>query len=301
MQKAKVIFNLEGVDLYIQCSKGEKMRSICQKYSTKIKQDLDSLLFLYGGNQLNLDLTFDAQASSMDKNNNEMRVLVYAVEEKKFTCPKCGGKIKFDTEIIDEVIASYNEIKETINGIKSQIENAIKNSMASAMNSQLKNINKMLDMINQDISKNNEKLKNFKPIEKESPPIFTIRSSCDENKCLESKSLQHGERTQIWSFEPNKKSQIFELEKSTKNGYYLIKNHFSGYYVGMDGSGIFMKRKNENSQNFKFIDCKNGFYIIENESGFVVDLGNWKTDNGNIISSSGKSGSSAQQWKLVLL
>ena len=62
-----------------------------------------------------------------------------------------------------------------------------------------------------------------------------------------------------------------------------------------------MRKKSETLQNFKFIDCKNGFYIIENESGYVADLGNWITDNGNVVSSCGKSGSSAQQWKLVLL
>ena len=46
---------------------------------------------------------------------------------------------------------------------------------------------------------------------------------------------------------------------------------------------------------------KNGFYIIENETGFVLDLSNWKTDNGNFVGPCSKNESSAQQWKLVLL
>ena len=69
----------------------------------------------------------------------------------------------------------------------------------------------------------------------------------------------------------------------------------------MENGIINLKRKSETLQNFKFIDCKNGFYIIENEIGFVVDLGNWNTTNGNVVSLCGKNGSSAQQWKLVLL
>ena len=137
-----------------------------------------------------------------------------------------------------------------------------------------------------------------------SKPLFTIRSSCNENKCIDTKSLSYNENTQIWDYIPNNKNQIFELEKGSKNGFYFIKNHYSGYYLGMDkddGLKICMRKKSETLQNFKFIDCKNGFYIIENESGYVADLGNWITDNGNAVSSCGKSGSSAQQWKLVLL
>ena len=61
------------------------------------------------------------------------------------------------------------------------------------------------------------------------------------------------------------------------------------------------KKKGENHQNFKFIDCKNGYYIIENETGLVLDLGNWNTNDGNFVGPCGKNGSGAQQWKLVLL
>ena len=49
MTEAKVIFNLEGIDVTIQCSKNEKMKDICQKYVNKINKNINSLIFLYGG------------------------------------------------------------------------------------------------------------------------------------------------------------------------------------------------------------------------------------------------------------
>ena len=102
--KANVIFTLDGVDLTVQCSPEDKMRDICLKYVTKIGANLDSLLFLYGGNKLNFDLRFIDQASLIDKENNKMRVLVYTNEEDGFICPKCGEKIKLNTEKIDDII-----------------------------------------------------------------------------------------------------------------------------------------------------------------------------------------------------
>ena len=76
MSKVNVIFSLDGVNLVIQCTTNEKLKDICQKYSAKIKKDLNSLLFLYEGNELNLESSFKDQANLIDKNNNEMKILV---------------------------------------------------------------------------------------------------------------------------------------------------------------------------------------------------------------------------------
>ena len=80
MFKANVVFTLEGANLTIQCSKSEKMRDICERFASKSEKNINSLIFLYGGGQLNLDLTFEEHANSMDKANNEMKVLVYLNE-----------------------------------------------------------------------------------------------------------------------------------------------------------------------------------------------------------------------------
>ena len=139
------------------------MRDICLKYVAKIGANLNSLWFLYGGNQLNFNLRFKEQASLIDKENNKMRVLVYTNEEVGFICPKSGEKIKLNTEKIDNIISSNNNIKDNIIGIKAQIENIInsKNSSLNLINIQLKNINILLNTINEDIKKNNEKLNNL--------------------------------------------------------------------------------------------------------------------------------------------
>ena len=161
MEEAKIIFTLDGIDLTMQCSIEDKMKDICQKYSTKVGINMNLLVFLYGGNQVNFELTFKDQASSLDKANNQMKILVYKNENNDFKCPKCGENIKLNSEIVDDIIISNNNIRDTINGIKFQLENIVKNSQINMMNIQLKNINIILNSLNEEIKKINQKLKNF--------------------------------------------------------------------------------------------------------------------------------------------
>ena len=88
MTKASVIFNFQGNDILIQCSQEEKMKDICQKFATKIERNVNSLVFLYGGRNLNFQLSFLDQANIIDKERNEMKVLVYKNESDEFLCPK---------------------------------------------------------------------------------------------------------------------------------------------------------------------------------------------------------------------
>ena len=104
MSEAKIIFNLEGINITIQCSIEDKIKDICQKYATKIDSNINSLLFLYGGNQMNMELKFKEQANSIDINNKEMNVLVYKKDNDDFICPHCNNKIKLNTEKIDNII-----------------------------------------------------------------------------------------------------------------------------------------------------------------------------------------------------
>ena len=163
MSNANVAFTFEGRNVTIQCSQNEKMRIICQRYSTKIGINLNSLLFLYGGNQLNLDLSFNEHANSIDKKNNVMNILVYKNESNDFVCPKCGEKIKFNVEKFNNIILSNDKIKEAIKGIIFQIDNIINNRTISIsnINIQLKNMNIVLNTIKEDIKKNNAKFKSL--------------------------------------------------------------------------------------------------------------------------------------------
>ena len=161
MSAAKIIFDLNDIKVSIQCSQEDKIKDICQKYATKIKSNINSLLFLYGGNQINMELKFKEQANLIDINNKEMNVLVYKKGNDDFICPHCNKKIKLNTENIDDIILINNNIKDIINGIKFTIDNIIKLSINNNISFQLKNINIILDTINENMNKNNEKLKNL--------------------------------------------------------------------------------------------------------------------------------------------
>ena len=52
---AEVVFIYEGKSIIIQCSLNEKMEDICNSLSSKIKVDINLLIFLYGGSILNLE------------------------------------------------------------------------------------------------------------------------------------------------------------------------------------------------------------------------------------------------------
>ena len=138
MSEANTIFYFEGREVIIQCSKNEKMKDICQRYANKINININSLIFLYGENQLNFNLNFNEQVNIIDKQKNEMKVLVYKNENNEYICPKCGEKIKLNIKEIDDIILSINNIKDAINGTKSLIENIIRISSDNSMNNQLK-------------------------------------------------------------------------------------------------------------------------------------------------------------------
>ena len=157
MSEAKIIFNLEGTNLIIQCNQEDKIIDICKKYAIKINNNINSLIFLYGGNQMNMELKFKEQINSIDRNNNEMKVLVYKKELEDFICSKCGEKINIDK--IKDIILYNNNIKDTINGIKYNIDNLINISTNNIISIQLKNINTLLNNINEDINKSNTKIK----------------------------------------------------------------------------------------------------------------------------------------------
>ena len=59
------------------------MRDICKKYANEIDKDINSLLFLYEGNQINFESSFNSQANHKDKINNEMKIFVCQKSKKK--------------------------------------------------------------------------------------------------------------------------------------------------------------------------------------------------------------------------
>ena len=89
---AKAFFLFNGKELEIQCTKEDKMKDICNRFAIKIDTNINSLLFIYGGNKINYELTFKQQANSMDNNTNLMKILVYKNDNDGLKCQKCGKK-----------------------------------------------------------------------------------------------------------------------------------------------------------------------------------------------------------------
>lgn len=159
MSKANAIFILDGINIIIQCTKEEKMKNICQRYSTKIQKNINSLIFMYGGNKLNLESNFYSIANSIDKGNNEVKILVYKIDNNnECLCPKCGEKIILNKEKIDDIILSNNNIKEAINGVKIMLDN----------------INNVFNKINEDIKQQNIMLKQIEHVKKLRDDIYNM-------------------------------------------------------------------------------------------------------------------------------
>ena len=118
----QVIFIYDGSNTPILCSGTETMQDICLKFSLKIQKDLKDLIFLYGGEYINFNLTYEQICTKIDKEENKMNILVYnknstiiknnnsIKNSKDIICPKCEEicRIKFDNYKIKLFDCKYN-------------------------------------------------------------------------------------------------------------------------------------------------------------------------------------------------
>ena len=144
---ATTIYVYNGVSTSIQCSKDQKMKYICDKYCNKINENINSLLFLYGGNKLNLDKKYVEYTKE-----NKITILVYKNDNE--ICPKCGKVI--DDKTLDNLISSNNNFSSTLIGLKTQIShimNDVNNHQIDQINNQLRNINLIIERLIEDIKK----------------------------------------------------------------------------------------------------------------------------------------------------
>ena len=101
---ATIAFIYEGISTIIQCSKEQKMKYICNKFCNKINVNINNLLFLYGGTQLNMEKKFEEYSKE-----NTIKILVYKNENE--VCPTYGKLL--DNEKVDNLILSirlFNQI-----------------------------------------------------------------------------------------------------------------------------------------------------------------------------------------------
>ena len=159
---AKIIFIYDTIPTIVQCSKEDKMRDICLKYSSKIDIDINLLYFLHGGSKVNLDLTFDQLANSFDKYKQEMAILAYQLKNEGFIFPKCGENIELASKIIEKICSSNNIIYDNLYEIKEKLDNIINyinnKKEINSIKTQLENIRLKINISIGEIKKNNEKI-----------------------------------------------------------------------------------------------------------------------------------------------
>ena len=92
------------------------MKDICQKYVNKINKDINSLKFLYEEKQLNFNLSFNEQANIVEKERNEIKVLVYKNEIKILK------NENINNYIITEIIIKEKDVNKNIRILNSYEE-----------------------------------------------------------------------------------------------------------------------------------------------------------------------------------
>ena len=130
------------------------MKDICQKYVNSFYKTMNNYLFIYKGDKINLESTF----KELSNDSNELIISVFKYGNDKINCPKCGEKIKFNKDKMDDIIINENKTKDNINEFKQQFEKIINNTSNDSKENQIKNINELLNIMNQNISSN---IKNF--------------------------------------------------------------------------------------------------------------------------------------------
>ena len=233
---AKVNFTYKGMKTVIQCSKDDKMRTICSKFGTKIEVDINSLFFIYNGSFLNLELTFYEQANSNDKNRLEMNVMASKNEnEADIKCPKCNHIIKIESiKSVSELIKYNKNINFSLKELKKQIESINSNDI-----DQLENKIGIINYLINNIIKENEKTKNG------------VQNLLSTNSNINNMDLKNDEKTKklendleiknkrIKQLEEElqiflSKSKLNEIQSKKQNKYEMFEKNYKKEYIKYD-------------------------------------------------------------------
>ena len=242
MNIQKINFILDKNISSIQCSKKDKICSICQEYANKLSKDINTLSFLYEGNKINFELTFE----NYSNNKNEITILV---NEK-------------DTENINNILINLNKI----DNIKSKyIIKIIFSYMSEKI--KLKTIKYSKYLQNKlNIELINYKLFSGRYIKEENGIV--LEYDYNDNLIFEGEYLNGQRNGKGKEYSPSNKELTFEGEylNGMKNGkgkeyYYKDKIKFEGEYLSNKRwNGIMYDLKN-----------KDITYKIENGKGFIKE------------------------------
>ena len=76
MSQATVIFHYKDKNTIIQCNTKEKMRNICERFKSQIKENINKLCFKYNGNLVNEELKYEEEINGKDKELNIMNIII---------------------------------------------------------------------------------------------------------------------------------------------------------------------------------------------------------------------------------
>ena len=117
------VFNYKDQKVIIQCNPDDKMINICKKFSIKIDADVNSKIYIYKSNLLNLDLTYREQIQNTQDSQDEIKVfdntnLVtikynYGGQEKEVQLPRQENILKRISSIIK---TPFDRINILLNG-----------------------------------------------------------------------------------------------------------------------------------------------------------------------------------------
>ena len=199
---AEAIFIFNSTPTSIQCQKDDLMKDICQNFLTKVDKTFDECYFLYDGNKIDYNLTFNEQINEIDKASGKMKIVSFLNEspnnnlEKKIVtskdiiCPECG----------EICLININDYKITLYECKNghKLNDILLEEYNNTQNIDLSKIicNNCKD-VNKSNSYNN---------------IFYICLSCKQNLCPLCKSTH------------NKKHNIIDYEKKIIYVIFITKN-----------------------------------------------------------------------------
>ena len=142
MSQVKLIFTYKDIKTIIPCQSKEKIKNSLERFASMMQVDFNTAYFLYKGNKINEELSFEELANEEDKSMNQMDIQLIEINNniiineelkkpKEITCPKCQENIFIKIEDIKiGVFSSINNNKiEDINININNIEKAQKNSL----------------------------------------------------------------------------------------------------------------------------------------------------------------------------
>ena len=244
---SKVIFSFTGIETTIQCLNSDKMRDICNRFSEKIKIDINTIYFIYGSDRLNLESTFEQQANGIDKERNIMNILVYEkekttvvndgiVKSRDIICPKCG----------ENCLIKFNNFKIKLSECKNghQIDNLFLDEFDKTQNINLNNI------ICNNCNKNKNKAYNKQ---------FFRCLTCKQNICP------------LCSSKHDKKHRIIDYDNINYTCDIHNDNYF--FYCNECKTNLCIKCKTKHDKNHEIISYEN---IYPNEDEIKEELNEFK-------------------------